>query len=161
MNATFRDSFYAGCIIALLLGLWLVRLWTTENQVRLHSEHLLGQLEKRHWSAAGDFVANDYRDDWGDDRAELLSRLQLVLRLFSSLTITPRATQAQVDPPFGTWTVQIQMTGAGGEEAIEIVRRVNALTTPFELRWRHESWKPWDWKLVRVSNPSLEIHGDI
>jgi hypothetical protein len=29
--------------------------------------------------------------------------------------------------------------------------------TPFELRWRHESWKPWDWKLVEVHNPELEV----
>ena len=35
--------------------------------------------------------------------------------------------------------------------------RQNSLSTPFELQWRHVSGKPWDWKLVRVSNPELEI----
>jgi hypothetical protein len=38
-----------------------------------------------------------------------------------------------------------------------VKERVNSLTTPFELQWRHISRKPWDWKLVRVSNPELDI----
>ena len=32
-----------------------------------------------------------------------------------------------------------------------------ATAAPFELEWRRQSAKPWDWKLVRVSNASLEI----
>ncbi|HEY1583637.1 MAG TPA: hypothetical protein VGF73_11125 [Chthoniobacterales bacterium] len=39
----------------------------------------------------------------------------------------------------------------------QIIEWVNSLTTPFELRWRRESWKPWDWKLVEVRNPGLEL----
>ncbi len=38
--------------------------------------------------------------------------------------------------------------------------RLNSLPTPFGLEWRRLSGKPWDWKLVRVSNPSLEIPAD-
>jgi hypothetical protein len=47
----------AGLLVALLLGLWLAQLWSAEMQVRLHSEHLLRQIEKRNWTAAGEFVA--------------------------------------------------------------------------------------------------------
>jgi len=159
VNSTFRNSFYAGSILALLLGLWLARLWTAENQVRLHSERFLLQLEERRPAGAADFVANGYRDDWGADRALLLSRLRLVLRLFTSLTIRPGPAQVQIDPPFGTWTAQLRLTGSGSEEVPEIVRRVNGLTTPFQLRWRKESWKPWDWKLVEAHNSGLEFSG--
>jgi hypothetical protein len=35
--------------------------------------------------------------------------------------------------------------------------RVNKLPTPFEFEWHHLSGKPWDWKLVRVSNSGFEI----
>jgi hypothetical protein len=52
------------------------------------------------------------------------------------------------------------MTGEAGELTAAIQERVNSLGTPFELEWRRNSAKPWDWKLVRVGNPSLEIPAD-
>lgn len=156
MQSTFRNGLYAGIVVAAALGLWLAQLWQEENQVRLHSEHLLRKIEARNWAGAG-----DYRDDWGDDRARLLDRLRLVLRSFSSLTITATNPQVRLDPPTGNWSAKIQIGGTGGEFAPEIIARVNSLTKPFELHWRRESWKPWDWKLIGVSNPSLEISGEI
>jgi hypothetical protein len=38
-----------------------------------------------------------------------------------------------------------------------MVERINSLSTPFDLRWRHVSGKPWDWKLIAVSNSQLEL----
>ena len=152
---------YAGIVVAAALGLWLAQLWQAENQVRLHSEHLLRKIEARDWSGAGDFMAADYRDDWGDDRALVLNRLRLVLGSFSSLTITAANPQVRLDPPTGNWSAKIQIGGAGGESAPEVIVRVNRLTEPFELQWRRESWEPWDWKLIRVSNPALKISGEI
>jgi hypothetical protein len=154
---TFKYSFFAGAVVALVLGLWLAQLWQAENQVRLHSEHFLQQLEKRNAAAAGDLIALDYHDDWGHDRSLVLNRLRIVLRLFSTLTITATTPQVALHPPVATWTASIQLGGAGGEFAPEIIERVNSLTKPFDLRWRHESWRPWDWKLVEVSNPALEL----
>lgn len=159
MISTFKNSFIAGAIVALALGLWLAQLWRAENQVRLHSEHFLRQIERRDAAAAGDFLALNYHDDWGHDRALLLSRLRLVLQLFSSLTITVTAPQVALHSSGATWSAPIQLKGAGGEFAPEIVDRVNSLTKPFEFHWRHESWRPWDWKLVEVSNPALELSG--
>jgi hypothetical protein len=147
--------------VALVLGLWLARLWRSENQVRLHSEHFLRQIEKRNAAAASDFVALDYHDDWGQDRALLLNRLRLVLQLFSSLTITVTAPQVDFHSSAATWSAPIQLAGTGGEFAPQIIDRVNRLTKPFELRWRHESWRPWDWKLVEGSNPALELNRDL
>lgn len=161
MPSTFRTSFYSGLVLALLLGVWLARLWPAENQVRLHSEHLLRQIEKRSWSGAGDFIALDYHDAWGHDRALLLERLRLTLRFFTSLTITATAPQVTLDPAGGSWRARVHLAGTGGEFAPDIIPRVNRLTDPFELRWRHESWKPWDWKLVEVKNPSLNLPDEI
>ncbi len=160
MPSTFRNSFYIGLVLALLLGIWLARLWPAENQVRLHSEHLLRQIEKRNWGA-GDFVASDYHDAWGHDRALLLERLRLTLRFFTSLTVTANSPRVNLETPIATWRAKVRLAGAGGEIAPEIIARVNNLAEPFELRWRHESWKPWDWKLVEVKNPSLDLPGGI
>ncbi len=156
MPATFRNSFYAGLLAAVVVGIWLTGLWGAENQVRLHSEHLLRQVEKRNAPAAGDFIAADYHDAWGDDRARLVLRLRIVLRFLSGLTITASKAQTQIDLPQGTWQARVQLEGRG-EAAADITSRINGLTTPFVLDWRHESWKPWDWKLVSVTNESLEI----
>ena len=157
--STFRNGFYAGLIVALFLALWLAQLWSAERQVHLHSQHLLRQVENRNWTEAGEFVAADYHDEWGDDRALLLRRLRLALRFFSSLTIRAAAPLVQLEPPFGVWRARVELAGkdAGAEATPEIIRRVNGLTTPFELRWRQGSWKPWDWKLVEVRNPGLEV----
>ena len=156
MPLTFRNSFYVGLLAAFVISIWLVRLWGAEKQVRLHSEHLVHQVERRSWSAVENSVARDYRDEWGDDRARLLARLRLAGRFCFDLTITASETQTQVNPPLGTWRARIRLDGRG-EGAGEITSRVNSLTTPFVLDWRRESWKPWDWKLVRVTNESLEI----
>lgn len=156
MSSTFRNSFLGGLLVAFIVGIWLSQLWGAENQVRLHSEHLVQKVEQRSWSAVGDFVAADYHDDWGDDRARLLTRLRLVGRFFFDLTITVSDERTQMKPLDGTWSAHIHLDGRG-EAAAEINRRVNSLTTPFVLHWRRESWKPWDWKLVQVANESLEI----
>lgn len=156
---TFKISFYAGALLAALSGLWLAQLWPAEKQVRLHSEHFIGQIEKRNWSAAGDFIASDYHDDWGHDRKEILNQLHLMVRFFSSLTISPANPQVSADSAAGWWSAKIRIEGSGTEFVPEIVSRVNSLAEPFVLHWRTESWRPWDWKLVRVSNPSLEISG--
>jgi len=39
--------------------------------------------------------------------------------------------------------------------------RINKLPAPFELEWHHLSRKPWDWKLVRVSNSAFQIPADM
>ena len=157
MNSTFRISFCAGGLFAVMIGLWLAQLWQAEKQVRLHSEHFVRQLEKRNWSAAGEFIANDYHDDWNHDRRAVLNRLQIVLRFFSSLTINQANPQVSENSPAGWWSAKVKLQGSGTDFAPEIISRVNSLTEPFVLHWRRESWRPWDWKLVRVSNPALEI----
>ena len=156
MPLTFRFGFYAGLLLAFILGIYLFMLWGAENQVRLHAKHLLHQVERRDWSNVGEFVAADYRDDWGDDREKLLNRLRVVGRYFFSLTITELEARAEVEGARATWQARLRIEGSG-EAAAEISSRVNSLTTPFLLHWRRESWRPWDWKLTRVENKSLEI----
>lgn len=156
MSSTFRNSFLAGLLVAFIVGIWLSQLWGAENQVRLHSEHLVQKVERRSWGAVGDFLAADYHDEWGDDRAQLLERLRLVGRLLFDLTITISDERTQVNSAAATWSARVHLDGRG-EAASEIDRRVNSLTTPFVLHWRRESWKPWDWKLVKVANETLEI----
>ena len=49
------------------------------------------------------------------------------------------------------------MVKGTGEFSDYIQTRVNSLDTPFEFEWQRGATWPWDWKLVSVRNPALEI----
>jgi hypothetical protein len=152
----FNQWFYAGLSVALLCGGWLSFLWQPERQVRLHSEHLVSAVEKRNWSAAGEFVASDYRDQWGNDRVSLLERLHQGLAATRDLHFSVADDETNATGPEGSWHAKITLTG-GDDFAQPMVKRINSLSTPFDLHWRHVSGKRWDWKLTAVSNSQLEL----
>lgn len=156
MRGSFKNGFYGGVLAAFIIGLWFARLWSAENQVRLHSEHLLREVEDRSWSGVREAIAPDYHDAWGDDRMQLLTRLRSVSLMLLSLSIETQDVNTSVNGDSGTWSARLQIT-AQGEAAAEVRARVNPLTSPFTLHWRRESWKPWDWQLYEVSNPQLRL----
>ena len=160
MAGWFREGFYVGLSLALVAALFLLWLWRPERQVRLHSEHLLDAIEHKSWSRVADFIADDYRDRWQNDRALLLERIREVLRYLRGLHVQASNVAVRIDNRHGYWTAKITIA-AEQDEVTELVKeRVNSLTTPFELEWRRLSGKPWGWKLVRVSNSGLELPAD-
>ena len=154
----FRNGFFAGLIVALIAGIYLVRLWQPERQVALHGAHLLSHIENKDWTAVSDLIAEDYQDRWGHDRALVLERLREVFRAMPNARIAAANPAVNAANGKGNWVAKVTITGAG-EFAAVIEERVNALPAPFELEWRRRSGKPWDWKLVRVENSALEISG--
>ena len=157
MSFTFRDGFTGGAIVAAALGIYLAWLWQADHQVRLHTAHFLRQIEKRDWTAIQGAIAENYGDDWGDDRERFLERMREVLRFTRDMRIHSLAPQTSVEGRNGSWTARIEIEGNNSEIMAEIKHRVNSLGAPFELRWRHQSGKPWDWKLTHVSNRELKI----
>jgi hypothetical protein len=153
----FGGGFYVGLSIALSIALFLLWLWRPERQVRYHSEHLLRAIEHKSWSAVADFVAADYHDQWGNDRARLLERMREVLRYLRGLRVEPSNVTINIDNGRGTWIANIKIDGQPDELMVAAKEQVNSLPTPFELEWRHVSNKPWDWKLVSVSNSGLQL----
>lgn len=153
----FRNGFYAGLLIAAIAGIWLATLWRSERQVRLHSEHLLSQVERKNWRAVGGFIAEDYQDRWGNDRSRALVRVRQVFSLLPKAQIEAHGPQVGIEDRHGYWQAKITVKGGQGEFTTLIEERVNSLPAPFELEWRRRSIKPWDWKLISVRNPSLEM----
>ncbi|MEY2519758.1 MAG: hypothetical protein QOF24_1517 [Verrucomicrobiota bacterium] len=154
----FRNGFFAGLVVALIVGIYFVRLWQPDRQVTLHAAHLLSHIENKDWTAVSDAIADDYQDRWGNDRALVLERLREVFRAMPSARIAAGDPAVQAESGKGNWVAKVTITGTG-EFAAVIEERVNALPAPFEMEWRRRSAKPWDWKLVRVENPALEISG--
>jgi hypothetical protein len=75
--------------------------------------------------------------------------------------IIPSNVSVNAEGRRAAWTdkIVVYSTGDGVMELLD--QRVNKLPTPFELEWHRLSGKPWDWKLVRVSNSGFEIPGDV
>jgi hypothetical protein len=160
MPIRFRDGFYGGLALALLVGLFLLWLWQPERQVDRHSENLLRKVEGKNWSGVAGFLDNDYADQWGDDRTLVLVRMREGFRYVRAVRINAPHPVVNVDSRHGVWRAKITIDGDDGELLAFIKERVNSLATPFELEWRHVSPKPWDWKLTSIRNRDLEIPAD-
>src|SRR3954466_16146355 len=100
---TFRNGFYAGLVVAVVLGIYLAQLWQAPRQVELHSVHLLSQVEKKNWKAVGEFVGSGYQDRWGNDRALLLERLRDIFRVLPSSQIEFSGASTRTQDGQGYW----------------------------------------------------------
>jgi hypothetical protein len=158
MRFEFRIGLTVGLAATLAIGLYCLWLWNAERQVARHTENLFHKIEQKKWSAVADFVADDYVDQWKQDRALILERMRLVLGYAHHFQINVTDVDCKIDNNgLGVWRGKITIDGDDAELMTVVKQHLNSLTEPFELRWRHLSGKPWDWKLVRVSNAELEI----
>ena len=159
MRVEFRTGWFAGLVLTLTIGLYCVWLWQPHRQVDRHAKNLLHDIEQRNWSRVADLIGTDYADQWGNDRALVLERMRLMLGYSHHLRLKAIDPNRKIDNGgrVGLWRSRILIEDDDSGFGAVVKERVNSLTTPFELQWRHISGKPWDWKLVRVSNPELEI----
>jgi hypothetical protein len=155
-RVTFRNGFYAGLAVTLVWAIYLFRLWQPQRQIELHNTHLLAQIEKHKWKDVGEFIGDAYQDQWGNDRQLLLQRLPQVVGALGNTQIEARDVAIRREERRGYWTAKVTVKGTG-EFADYIQTRVNSLETPFEFEWQPGATWPWDWKLVSVRNPALEI----
>ena len=160
MLISFRSVFFAGLAIALGVGIYLFRLWQPERQVRGHTANFFHAIEHKNWDAAANFIAADYQDQWGNDRARVLERLREGFRYVRGPRIIASNPSVQVETQRAVWSGKITLYSSDDDVMEVLDQRVNSLQSPFELEWHHLSGKPWDWKLARVSNPAFEIPRD-
>jgi hypothetical protein len=144
-------------LLALALGIYLLQLWQPEHQVQLHSDHLLRALERKDWPGIASFVGSAFQDQWGDDRTLVQARLREVLSYTRRLKLETHDAVAFASADSGEWHARVTADGEENEVMAVIKQHINTLPEPFRLQWRRQSWKPWDWKLMRVTNPALEF----
>ena len=161
MTITLREATIGLLAVTLCIGLYLLWLWRPEHQVRLHTEHFFRAIDGRSWESVADFIGEDYRDQWDDDRTRLLERLREGFRWVRGSSITAPDAAVNVERPRAIWIGKINIYSSDDGVMQLLDERVNRLPTPFELEWHHVSGKPWDWKLVRVTNPAFQIPADV
>lgn len=157
MTITLRGAVIGGLAVAVFIGVYLLWLWRAEYQVRLHTQNFFHAIDNRNWEAVADFVGSDYHDRWGDDKARLLERMREGFRWVPGSRILASNPAVQVEMRRAIWAGKITVYSSEDGVMEVLNERVNNLPAPFELEWHRLSGKPWDWKLVRVSNSAFEI----
>ena len=157
MSNWFGRGLYGGLSVGLLTGVALLWLWQPERQVRNHTQSLFRAVEGRNWERLRILIATDYADQWGHDRSGMIESVRGVFRYVRQVRMSSPNETIQVDERRARWAGKIVIETDQSELGALLKERVNSLSTPFQLEWRRLSAKPWDWKLVRVSNQGLEI----
>jgi hypothetical protein len=134
--------------------LWL---WQPERQLLLHQAHLRSAIERRDWGRIATMFDPAYADRWGYTRPTALRDGRQWLGQFFALKVAAQPVADQLSPDGGTVTERWALDGTGTALAGMVEDRVNAIHEPFVFQWKHGSWKPWDWTLVRVDNPELDL----
>ena len=144
-------------IAVLALAIWLIWWSRPERQVRRAQVRLLDAMESRDYPALARLMAEDYRDGWEHDKANVLRRLPQVFDQFLLLDVEGEI--SGVEPEAANWLVRqkIVVKGIGGALAMYARDEVNALKEPFVMRWRKRGWKPWDWELTQIDQPELRV----
>ena len=161
MTISLRGAIIGVFGITLCISLYLFWLWRPEHQVRLHTEHFFHAIDGRNWDAVAGFLDENYGDQWDHDRTRLLERMREGFRWVPSSRITAPDALVQVEPRRAIWVGKINVYSTDDDVMQLLDERVNRLPAPFQLDWQQVSTKPWDWKLVRVSNPAFQNPTDL
>lgn len=139
-------------VIALAVALpWL----SPKRGVERSAKALVGALADNDKDALAALLAADYADGFGMDRAQALVAAGEFRKHFVVCTITcedPQLTLAG-DSRAAITRALVRLGGQGSPVAQAAIQASVNTATPTSFRWRRESWKPWDWKLVSIDNP--------
>jgi hypothetical protein len=147
----------AAGILLVAAALWCLWLWQPERQVLRHNASLVRAFGKRDWKKAERLIDGKFADRWGHDRERVLRESREILRQFFAVEIAQESVTAFVDGGMGCVRARIRIRGSGTPIAQLAMQTVNGVQAPFRFDWAQKSWKPWDWALVRVDNPQLEL----
>ena len=161
VTITFRGGLYGGLALALCIGLYLIWLWRPEHQVQRHTENFFRAIEHRNWETVADSIGENYQDQWGDDRARVLERMREGFRWVRGARIIAANPTVRIEFRGAVWAGKVTLYSTDDDVMQLLDERINKLPAPFELEWHHLSRKPWDWKLVRVSNSAFQIPADM
>jgi hypothetical protein len=151
-----KTSAIAG-IALVACALWCLWLWQPERQVLKHNASLIRAFEKRDWNKVERLVDEKFSDRWGHDRERVIRESREILRQFFAIEIAQEDQGVVVPGETGRVEARIRIKGSGSPIAQLAMQTVNSVQTPFRFEWRRKSWKPWDWQLVSVDNPQLDL----
>jgi hypothetical protein len=169
VSVVFAVCWWKGAIMLkkLLLGLmaagllWLgwklarAMLLPPAAQVELAQARLLGAAEKRDWSTVRGLLADDYRDEAGNDRDTAIDGARQAMAHFYTVTIKAagRCEEPDAETVVFRGVLRIEGTGAGLSQTV--LSSVNGMRDPWEFHWRKTGRWPWDWRVTSIHHPQL------
>jgi len=143
--------------ILLVVALWCWRLWQPQRQVELHQRHFLDAIGDRRYAALSSFLAADFRDGAGHDKAWVLERAREVLPHFFALSVRESGMRVEfatsAERATATVRTRLRLQGAGDALAEMAKDAVNTHPEPFRFTWRKAGWQPWKWELSAAEHP--------
>ncbi len=142
----------------LLSGGLLFHHWQPQQQLRSHTESFLKAVEDRNWERVGGLMASDYQDGWGLNKASALTYGEETFQHFATLSLNPLGMEITAeDDQQGRVRTQFEVRGIGSPIATLTKNEINGLDQPFVFYWQRQSWRPFDWLLVGIENPALQL----
>jgi hypothetical protein len=151
-----RRSILIGLGIVLALAAFLGLPWLSpERGVQRTWSAVLTAIEDNDRPALAALLGPDYRDGFDLDREAALELAATVRGQFLVCTVRrerPELVMA-TDNRAATARAVLRLGGNGTPVATAAIQASAASQTPTTFRFRRNSWKPWDWRLVSVENP--------
>jgi hypothetical protein len=139
-------------LVVILVGApWL----SPERGVRRAWDGVVSAIEDNDMEELGAYLGTDYKDGFGLDREGALQLAKQVRQQFIVCTIRREGAELSIDPSNKSAVTRalIRLGGHGTPVAQNAIAASAMSQTPTAFRWRRNSWKPWDWRLVSVDNP--------
>ena len=147
--------------LAATISLWLAWRWQPDVAARHRFEALLRATEDRDFDDLEELFDPAYADRWGMDRTTVLREGREVLRQFFALSIAPDPAPPAVRPGAGprerVIETRLRIDGTGTPIAELAKSEVNRIDTAWVFTLRRADWKPWNWRLVRLDNPGIDL----
>lgn len=138
-------------IVALILGIpWL----SPARGVERAWKNLVTAIEDNDRQELAAYLGQDYKDGFGLDREGALKLAATLRGQFIVCSIRRERPEIVMDvnKRVAKTLAVIRLDGQGTPLATAAIQASQASQTPTEFRWRRNSWKPWDWRLVSVEN---------
>jgi len=155
VNRTLALGVFGAAVAALVL--WSVIEFSPGRQLERVFSRLVSAAENRDWKRVKSFMAEDYHDQWGLDRERAVSMAAEAFRQFVVLEIAVESQAISRDGKDAAIEAKLHLQGRATAIGEMVVQRVNSLENDFQFAWQQKSWKPWDWKLVSVSQNEIDI----
>jgi hypothetical protein len=145
-----------GAVLLAAIVIWTGLEMMPSRRLAKCQERFLKAAGDRNWKKVKEFMDDDFRSAWGQNRDEAVEYASGVLGNFLVLEILSEDTTVEREGPDATISARLRLRGKGNAIGESIMSHANSLESHFQFAWRQKSWKPWDWKLVSVSQPEID-----
>lgn len=151
-----RGALLIGGGFLLALGLWLgLPFLSPSRGVERAWDQVLEAISENDPEELGRLLGADYSDGFGFDRAEAIRVAGLIRAQFLTCTFRRERSEVVMDPSkkSAVTRAKMRLVGTGSPIAQGAIQASAVSESLTSFRWRRNSWRPWDWRLVSIENP--------